>query len=245
MYQPAPAPAYYNGNAERDQAYDQYMKTARSLQNDIRELQRRNNSHRNGRTTYVPFIVPGKETSIIKDGRTDTLYIKDTLLIRDTLFTTDPSLAKMSLAINDSIVNTIASKPDTVFVPVEILKIEKPAVDYNLLPTSIILFGLNKTDITQVYFDRLEYVAGLLLKDSLCVATISGHTDRTGSAKANEIVSLKRANAIKDYLLQRGVAEKQLVIHTFSNSKPVVEGKGSVADGQNRRVEIKLGTRRQ
>jgi OOP family OmpA-OmpF porin len=94
-----------------------------------------------------------------------------------------------------------------------------------------------------VYFDRLEYVASLLLKDSLCAATISGHTDHTGSAKANEIVSKKRADAVKQYLLDKGVNVNQLNILTFSNSKPVAEGTGNVADSQNRRVEIKLGVK--
>lgn len=243
MNSPAPAPTYYTGSAERDQAYNQYMKTAESLQHDISALQRRNEVQRSSGTAYIPVMTPGKQTTIVQEGRTDTLYIKDTLLIRDTLFITDTSLAKVLPVKTDTLVNTIAANPDTVFVPVEKIKIVKPGVDYSQLPPSIVLFGLNKTNITKVYYDRLDYVAALLVKDSLCIAIISGHTDHTGSAKANEIVSQKRADAVKEYLLQKGVDENQLNILTFSNSKPVDAGTGSVADGQNRRVEIKLGNR--
>ena len=231
MYQQAPTTLYYNDNAEREKAYNQYNNLAGSLQADIRELQKSINLQRTEREAYLPVTIPATIPAIAPQQRTDTVYIKETQVIRDTFFVTDTLLARPLPVRTDTVVKTVTLKP------------EKTGINYNQLPPTIVLFGLNKSNITPVYLKALNYVAGLLAKDSLSMATISGHTDRTGSARANEVVSLKRANAVKKFLLQKSVKENQLTIITLSGTQPVTAETGKIADSQNRRVEIKLGTR--
>ena len=232
LYQQASTTPYYNDNAEREKAYNQYNNLAGSLQADIRELQKSIKLQRTEREAYLPVTIPGTIPAIIAaQQRTDTVYIKETQVIRDTFFVTDTLLARPLPVRTDTVVKTVTLKP------------EKIGINYNQLPPTIVLFGLNKSNITPVYFKALNYVAGLLVKDSLGVATISGHTDRTGSVRANEVVSLKRANAVKKFLLQKSVKENQLTLLTFSGTQPVTPETGKIADSQNRRVEIKLGTR--
>ena len=232
LYQQASTTPYYNDNAEREKAYNQYNNLAGSLQADIRELQKSIKLQRTEREAYLPVTIPGTIPAIIAaQQRTDTVYIKETQVIRDTFFVTDTLLARPLPVRTDTVVKTVTLKP------------EKIGINYNQLPPTIVLFGLNKSNITPVYFKALNYVAGLLVKDSLGMATISGHTDRTGSVRANEVVSLKRANAVKKFLLQKSVKENQLTIITLSGTQPVTPETGKIANSQNRRVEIKLGTR--
>jgi len=231
LYQQAPTTTYHNDNAEREKAYNQYNNLAGSLQADIRELQKNINLQRTEREAYFPVTIPTTIRATAPQQRIDTVYIKETQVMRDTLLVTDTLLVKSLSLRSDTVVKTITLKP------------EKIGINYNQLPPTIILFGLNKSNITPVYLKALNYVAGLLVKDSLSIATISGHTDHTGLARANEIVSLKRANAVKKFLLQKSVKENQLTIITLSDTQPVTPETGKIADSQNRRVEIKLGSR--
>ena len=231
LYQPPAVAPYYTGAAVGKQVYNQSRNTAGSLLTDKQQLQKGIDPLPTGGAKYLPIPVPVQQSSAVPQGRIDTVYIKETQIIRDTFFVTDTILATSLPVKSDTVVKSVTLKP------------EKKSIDYNLLPPTIVLFGLNKSNITPVYLRGLNYVAGLLVKDSLCIANISGHTDRTGSARANEIVSLKRANAVKQFLLQKSVNENQLTILTFSGTQPVTAEKGKQADSQNRRVEIKLSNR--
>jgi outer membrane protein OmpA-like peptidoglycan-associated protein len=224
---------------QRDNDYNNYVNLANSLRSDINDLQRRINRQQNRRNT-VPIYIPGKETTILQQARPDTLVKRDTVVIRDTVYLTDNFHATVAPIAKDTIVRTVITPTDTVFVEKD--KIVKAEINYSELPVTIVLFALNKTAIEKVYFERLNYVAELLTKDPEAQVNISGHTDKTGTAKANEIVSLKRAEAVKNYLLQKGVSVNQMHIHTFSDTHPIVEGNSKLASSQNRRVEIKISS---
>jgi outer membrane protein OmpA-like peptidoglycan-associated protein len=224
---------------QREREYNNYLSLANSLRSDIRDLQNRINQ-RKYRNDVVPVYIPGKETTTIVQQplRNDTVYVKDTLVLRDTLFIKDSISVQPKQLIVDTTVKEVTEKVDTVYISQE--KIIKPTIDYSQQPPTIILFGLNKTSIEKVYNDRLNYVAEILLKDTTLKAQVSGHTDKTGSVRANEIVSLKRATAVKNYLESRGVPAGQILVFTYSNTRPIVDSNNRDANQQNRRVEIKL-----
>lgn len=70
--------------------------------------------------------------------------------------------------------------------------------------------------------------------------TLTGHTDTSGSAKANEALAIKRTEAVAKELAKMGVATKTLDLKSFGETKPAVETKDGVKDVRNRRVEIRL-----
>lgn len=73
---------------------------------------------------------------------------------------------------------------------------------------------------------------------------LRAHTDSKGSNSYNEALSLRRANAAKQYLIARGIASSRIKTETFGEVKPIA--KNELSDGQdteqgrqfNRRVEI-------
>ena len=70
--------------------------------------------------------------------------------------------------------------------------------------------------------------------------TVIGHTDRQGSTELNDALSLKRAAAIRDLLLQIGIPREAIEIVGRGERDPVVQTADGVVEERNRRVEIKL-----
>lgn len=67
---------------------------------------------------------------------------------------------------------------------------------------------------------------------------IAGHTDTTGSALANQRLSEQRAEAVRGYLVERGVPAASLRAVGFGEVRPLVRGDSPEAHARNRRVEF-------
>jgi OmpA-OmpF porin, OOP family len=70
---------------------------------------------------------------------------------------------------------------------------------------------------------------------------VYGHTDNSGSDDVNVPLSEKRAAAVKDYLLSKGLAADRLETKGYGSSKPVADNGTADGRSRNRRVEIVLG----
>ena len=70
---------------------------------------------------------------------------------------------------------------------------------------------------------------------------VYGHTDNNGSDAVNGPLSEKRADAVKEYLLGKGLKNEQIEAKGFGSSKPVADNSTEAGRSRNRRVEIVLG----
>jgi OOP family OmpA-OmpF porin len=71
---------------------------------------------------------------------------------------------------------------------------------------------------------KLDEIAAALNADpSINNVVITGYTDRLGSDKYNQKLSERRANAVKDYLVSKGIAANRLVAEGKGKANPVVE----------------------
>jgi OOP family OmpA-OmpF porin len=70
---------------------------------------------------------------------------------------------------------------------------------------------------------------------------IYGHTDNNGPDEVNQPLSEKRAAAVKDYMLSKGLAVNRIETKGYGSSKPVADNTTVDGRGRNRRVEIVLG----
>ncbi|TSJ42619.1 OmpA family protein [Mucilaginibacter corticis] len=105
--------------------------------------------------------------------------------------------------------------------------------------TTGILFDLNKAEVSPQSFGVLNEIAQILKDNTTLKLKITGHTDADGKDAANKILSIDRANAVKDLLVkQYAIEAERLQTDGKGSSQPVADNKTSIGKTQNRRVEF-------
>lgn len=84
----------------------------------------------------------------------------------------------------------------------------------------------------------VDYTARLFREGNPFVMTVVGHADSVGQDYSNLILSARRAAAVKQALVARGIPADRLQIQAVGISDPAVQGSDESADAQNRRVRI-------
>lgn len=84
----------------------------------------------------------------------------------------------------------------------------------------------------------LDRLASTLNQHSVTTVTIIGHTDSTGSDAVNEPLSVNRAAATRDYLVQRGVSAQRVAVDGRGSRQPIADNSTAAGRAMNRRVEI-------
>ena len=99
-------------------------------------------------------------------------------------------------------------------------------------------FDFNSTDIKPGYYTTMDKIANILLRYGKTQLTIVGHTDNVGGDQYNQTLSERRAQAVSDYLLNKGVLIQRLVALGRGETAP--RATNDTEDGRrlNRRVEI-------
>ena len=87
---------------------------------------------------------------------------------------------------------------------------------------------------------NLDGVADYMRNNSDTRVKLEGHCDERGSTEYNLALGQRRAQSVKDYLVQLGIDEDRLPTISYGEEKPAVEGSNEAAWSQNRRVEFVL-----
>lgn len=105
---------------------------------------------------------------------------------------------------------------------------------------SDVLFDTGQTTLKSGAREKLSKLSGILAAYSGTYRMeIEGHTDSVGSESSNQTLSLGRAEAVREYLVQNGVkSELMLAALGFGESKPVADNETASGRQVNRRVEI-------
>jgi outer membrane protein OmpA-like peptidoglycan-associated protein len=101
-----------------------------------------------------------------------------------------------------------------------------------------IRFALNSAVIAPESYPILAEVVALLKNESAGNLSVEGHTDSTGSADRNQVLSRQRAESVKAYLVAGGIAAERLATAGFGADVPVAGNGTEVGQAQNRRVEL-------
>ena len=103
-----------------------------------------------------------------------------------------------------------------------------------------IQFDINSNEIDADSYPVLERVAQYLVEHPEQVVNVRGYTDASGSSGYNETVSRFRANAVKTYLIGKGVVADKIKIFAMSDADPVESNDTAEGRKKNRRVEIEF-----
>jgi outer membrane protein OmpA-like peptidoglycan-associated protein len=118
--------------------------------------------------------------------------------------------------------------------------IEKEVIEVLKTAFDNLGFELGKDIILAGSFASLDELADVLTKKSTWKLQISGHTDNVGDDDSNLILSKKRAEAVKDYLISKGITTERFIIEYFGETKPIADNATPEGRAKNRRVEMKL-----
>jgi len=102
-----------------------------------------------------------------------------------------------------------------------------------------VFFNFNEYSIN-TFIENLNNLGQWLVLNTGAVIEIIGHTDDKGSIMYNNELSLRRANFVKKYLINRGVKANQIKIKGAGKSTPVAKNIDEESRKFNRRVEFKL-----
>jgi outer membrane protein OmpA-like peptidoglycan-associated protein len=108
---------------------------------------------------------------------------------------------------------------------------------------TLILEGVNfetgKSALTPESETILNGVAESLVANDTIRVEVVGHTDNTGSLALNRRLSQARAEAVRQYLISKGVAEDRLRARGMGPDQPVASNRTAEGRAQNRRVELR------
>jgi outer membrane protein OmpA-like peptidoglycan-associated protein len=117
--------------------------------------------------------------------------------------------------------------------PQEPAKVEEP-----LMVRARMHFDFNKANIKKEYIPLLKEVAKVLKENPNINLRIEGYTDDIGPKAYNQKLALKRAMAVKDFLVKEGIKPERIQIVGFGKEKYIAENTTPIGRLTNRRAEF-------
>jgi len=102
-------------------------------------------------------------------------------------------------------------------------------------------FKFDSSTLTEASLPVLDQIAGVLLNDGFwSLLQISGNADSTGPAKYNRVLSVRRANMVKNYLTSKKVQSSKITTVGNGEEKPIATNATSEGRQKNRRVDFEI-----
>ena len=112
----------------------------------------------------------------------------------------------------------------------------------NLLKKAMqgIQFETGKATIKKASYPLLDQIAATFIENPSFIVEVQGHTDNVGKAASNKKLSQKRAEAVRDYLVQKGVNADNFTAVGYGDEKPIADNSTAAGRKENRRVEFQI-----
>ena len=103
-----------------------------------------------------------------------------------------------------------------------------------------LIFAQGKALIDPQSHQELDEVVQMMRDNDKIIIQLEGHTDNLGNADANLELSQKRVDAVKKYIVSRGIQKSRVKTKAFGGSQPITNGVTPEARNMNRRVELRI-----
>ena len=121
---------------------------------------------------------------------------------------------------------------------------DKPVDANGCTITSVVLknvnFASNSSELTPGSSVELDKAVAAMKKYPDLRIEIAAHTDSMGDAGYNQSLSEKRANSVRDYMIDKGIAANRMDAKGYGESQPVADNATKQGRQANRRVELKV-----
>ena len=137
--------------------------------------------------------------------------------------------------------------PTTVILdPKDIGEMRKVVRNIILIPAGEALrlnnlnFSQGKARIEPQSYSELDELVAMMKDNERLVIQLEGHTDNLGNPKANMELSEDRVEAVKRYLVGKGLSRNRIKTKAFGGSQPLTQETNPQARNLNRRVEVRV-----
>ncbi len=133
--------------------------------------------------------------------------------------------------------------PPVAVVPALVVPVAPPAAT-KITYAADAFFDFDKSVIKPEGKAKLDDLIGKIQGINLEVIIAVGHTDSVGSDTYNQKLSIRRSEAVKAYLVSKGIEKNRVYTEGKGEKQPVADNKTAEGRAKNRRVEIEVvGTR--
>jgi len=106
--------------------------------------------------------------------------------------------------------------------------------------TYLVFFDWDRADLTDRARQIIAEAAQATTRVQVTRIEVSGHTDKSGTARYNQGLSVRRAQNVASELVRLGVPRQAITVQGYGETRPLVQTADGVREPQNRRVEIVL-----
>jgi len=103
-----------------------------------------------------------------------------------------------------------------------------------------LIFQLGNSKISPDSYGELNTVVNMMKENSTMVIQLEGHTDYQGNPKDNMKLSQQRVDAVKNYVVSKGISKKRIKTKAFGGTQPLSRDDTPDAHRLNRRVELRI-----
>jgi len=132
-------------------------------------------------------------------------------------------------------------KQDLQLKPEEMKPIEvTPIAENAVIPLNNIFFEFDKAVLTSDSYPELNRIVTLMNERTSMTVEIAGHTDQIGAENYNLKLSERRAKAVSQYLIDKGISKDRIASTFFGETKLLDTTNTKAGNAKNRRVEFKI-----
>ena len=131
----------------------------------------------------------------------------------------------------------IAKTPGSVRTTYSLQILIEPSKTYTLKD---VLFDTGKSTLKPSSNEALNNLTEVLKLKNTMVIELAGHTDNVGDPQSNLKLSQDRADAVRNYLIAKGIAASRITARGYGDTQPVADNGTSAGRQQNRRTEVRV-----
>lgn len=146
----------------------------------------------------------------------------------------EPEPAKTEPGVTSAYASSTWAAPANYYAPVDTCSNDVAAA----LKSGKLNFATSSWEILDDSYPTLDKIAKLIKGCNGASVEVGGHTDNTGSAAGNQVLSEQRAKAVVKYLTGAGVGASQLKAVGYGQDKPIADNTTTVGKRENRRIEF-------
>jgi outer membrane protein OmpA-like peptidoglycan-associated protein len=130
--------------------------------------------------------------------------------------------------------NAVVTLPAAVKEPAAAIKVAEK------IRLPIVHFDFDKYNIKKIYVPDLDQHVAYLTSNPSSPVTVEGHTDYIGSDQYNQKLSERRANSVRKYLIEKGIASSRIQVVGYGEQRPIADNKTPEGRAINRRAEFEV-----